>query len=109
MQQFYNIGFQSVHKVQQFYNIVFPGWIVFNVSGALRQWQHEQATNQGLMLEVTEVGLDEQVHPVVLGIVTGKQTTFDKEVKRSIPVLKSKQPVTLFYIDKGVKSYCQCN
>jgi hypothetical protein len=51
------------------------------VSQALKQWQHEQATNQGLMVEVTEVQTSDQVHPVALGLVTGKQTTPDKEVR----------------------------
>ena len=46
----------------------------------MRHWQHEQATNQGLMVEVTEVTSSNQVHPVALGLVTGKQTTLEKEV-----------------------------
>ena len=46
----------------------------------MRHWQHEQATNQGLMVEVTEVTSSNQVHPVALGLVTGKQTTPEKEV-----------------------------
>jgi hypothetical protein len=59
---------------------IIPGWLVLNVSQALKQWQHEHATNQGLMVEVTEVQTSDQVHPVALGLVTGKQTTQDKEV-----------------------------
>jgi len=57
------------------------GWIVLNVSGALMHWQHEQATNQGLMIEVTEVTSSNQVHPVALGLITGKQTTPEREVR----------------------------
>ena len=56
------------------------GWLVLNVSQALRQWQLEQETNQGMMIEVTEATTSNQVHPVALGLVTGKQTTDDKEV-----------------------------
>ncbi len=46
----------------------------------MQQWQLEQETNQGMMIEVTEVATSNQVHPVALGLVTGKQTTVDKEV-----------------------------
>ena len=53
---------------------------MLNVSQALRQWQLEQETNQGMMIEVTEATTSNQVHPVALGLITGKQSTDEKEV-----------------------------
>ena len=56
---------------------------MLNVSQALRQWQLEQETNQGMMIEVTEATTSNQVHPVALGLITGKQSTDEKEVCQS--------------------------
>ena len=53
---------------------------MLNVSQALRQWQLEKETNQGMMIEVTEATTSNQVHPVALGLITGKQSTDEKEV-----------------------------
>jgi len=51
------------------------------VSRAVRQWQKDYRTNQGLMVEVTEASNSHQVHPVALGLITTRQASGDKEVK----------------------------
>ena len=62
----------------QFLSIL--GWLVLNVSKAVRQWQKDYRTNQGLMVEVTEASSSHQVHPVALGLITTRQASGDKEV-----------------------------
>ena len=58
------------------------GWLVLDVSRAVRQWQKDYRTNQGLMVEVTEASSSHQVHPVALGLITTRQAPGDKEVRQ---------------------------
>ena len=38
------------------------GWLVLDVTRAVRLWQKDYRTNQGLMVEITEIGTGHQVH-----------------------------------------------
>ena len=37
------------------------GWLVLDVTRAVRLWQKDYRTNQGLMVEITEIGTGHQV------------------------------------------------
>ena len=38
------------------------GWLVLDVTRAVRLWQKDYRTNQGLMVEITEIGTGHQVN-----------------------------------------------
>ena len=41
--------------------MVASGWLVLDVTRAVRLWQKDYRTNQGLMVEITEIGTGHQV------------------------------------------------
>ena len=47
---------------------------------AVRLWQKDYRTNQGLMVEITEIGTGHQIHPVAAGLASSrKPVAADKE------------------------------
>jgi len=56
------------------------GWLVLDVTRAVRLWQKDYRTNQGLMVEITEIGTGHQIHPVAAGLASSrKPVAQDKE------------------------------
>ena len=51
-----------------------------DVTRAVRLWQKDYRTNQGLMVEITEIGTGHQIHPVAAGLASSrKPVAADKE------------------------------
>lgn len=55
------------------------GWVVLNITKALKAWQFDYHTNQGLMVEIIRVNEQMQLHPVAVGFATNREEHYDKE------------------------------
>ena len=63
----------------------FSGWILLDVTHALKTWQLDYHTNQGLMVEIVRKNREIQLHPVAIGLATNREdeaARVDKEVRK---------------------------
>lgn len=57
----------------------FLGWLVMDVTKAVKLWQKDYRTNQGLHLEIIEHETNNQILPSVVGLNTNRNAKPDKE------------------------------
>lgn len=50
---------------------------------AVRLWQKDYRTNQGIMVEISEVDTNHQIHPVAVGLASNRDETSSREVRES--------------------------
>ena len=56
------------------------GWLIMNLTRALKAWQLDYHTNQGLMVEIVrKESPDIQLHPVAVGLATNRDSGPDTE------------------------------
>jgi bone morphogenetic protein 5 len=55
------------------------GWLVMDVTKAVKLWQKDYRTNQGLYLEIIEQGTSNQILPSVVGLSTNRNSKPGKE------------------------------
>eukprot|EP00095_Tigriopus_kingsejongensis_P009228 maker-scaffold851_size88925-snap-gene-0.20 protein:Tk09228 transcript:maker-scaffold851_size88925-snap-gene-0.20-mRNA-1 annotation:"tgf-beta ligand glass bottom boat protein" len=55
------------------------GWIVLDITRALKAWQYDYHTNQGLMVEIIRISAQMQLHPVAVGLATNREAHPDQE------------------------------
>ena len=53
---------------------------MLDITKALKAWQFDYHTNQGLMVEIIRKDADIQLHPVAVGLATNREEHPDKEV-----------------------------
>ncbi len=60
------------------------GWLIFDVTNATISWQKDYRTNQGLRLEITELGEDgshgQEIHPITVGLSSSRDSKPNQEV-----------------------------
>ena len=60
--------------------LCYKGWQVLDVTNAVKLWQKDYHTNHGLLLEVTEVDNNQQIHPVAVGLSSNRDAEPNQEV-----------------------------
>ena len=66
------------------------GWQVLDITDAVKLWQKDYRTNQGLQLMITEVDNKkdgtqaQQIHPVAVGLSSNRDAKPNQEVHKQI-------------------------
>ena len=60
--------------------LLFQGWLILDLTRAVRSWQLDYHTNQGLMVEIVRKdNAKMQLHPAAIGLATSGHEDVDKE------------------------------
>lgn len=64
--------------------IISTGWQILDVTKAVKSWQKDYRTNQGLRLEITEADKDgsqvQEIHPMTVGLSSNRDSKPNQEV-----------------------------
>ena len=71
-----------IHQRNIIHMIIFHdiGWQVVDITKAVKQWQNDYRTNQGLLVEVTESDSHQQIHPETVGLTSNRNAKKNQEV-----------------------------
>lgn len=56
------------------------GWLVLDLTKAVKKWQLDYHTNQGLMVKIVRSDQDLELLPVAIGLTTNRDSPPNKEV-----------------------------